>query len=220
MMGNIIGAWVRRVVEAWLLWASRGIKRKCSEAADARIVRLCRASRLAGEPHGRGVVEYELIHPDDLACITEAQAEKLLALIRASRDGKKRNVLWLSDSTYVSWTGRLGDAPVQMLCCYSRFSNEETKDWITLWGSDPTTGGDALLRILGKARSIRQYDFSLPVDAEPFPFSAQGLQAFLDDIRSGRRPKHATTRRGDATIPCDACFSRTKVAFTHLEGFR
>jgi hypothetical protein len=59
-------------------------------------VRRCRASRL-----GRGVVAYELVRPDDaLANITEAQAEKLLALIMDSEEPRDR--VWISEDPLTS----------------------------------------------------------------------------------------------------------------------
>ena len=139
-MGNIIGALVRRFVEAFLLRTWWEIKMMHNEAAAAGIVRRCRASsRLGlGEQLGIGVVEYELVRPDARANITEGQAEKMLARIRATGYGGKRNVVWLSGNTCAcrGTSGRTGEAPLRLVCWYC-CSNIEGIPLIYLYGGDP-----------------------------------------------------------------------------------
>jgi hypothetical protein len=215
-MGNAVAAFIRHFVEAWLLPTWRKIKKLYQEATAAGIVRRCRTPRIGDHE----LVEYELIRPAAaLAMLTEEQADKVLGLIGASHvSGGKRNVAWVSDDCCLGIPGLLGNVPARMISCYNRYcrsNGEEKKEWIALWGGDPVSGGDALLRILGKARNIRQYDLQLPVGSASFPISIDGLQAFLDDIRNGQRSKNPTVSR---TVAWDAGCVRAKVAFTPFGG--
>jgi hypothetical protein len=189
------------------------------EAQLASILRRCDAasSRLgaAAEPN---LVEYELVSSDALASITEDEAERLLEFIGTADDGigdGPGRVVWVRDQdregasylchSYLRLPREVG--PVGMRC-HCRRANKREIVSIYVRGEDPVATGDALLRILGRARGVRQYLFTAMPSTDPFPVSVEALQAFLRDTQDRRRPMHA-----DRDAICEACYSYTKVAF-------
>lgn len=189
------------------------------EAPLARILRRCdvASSRLGGATDPN-LDEDEVVSCDALASITEDEAERLLAVIGTAwyrRGNYSGWIVWLWDrggdrASYLcrAFLHLPGEADPVRLYCEFRCANKRETVLICVAGEDPVAGGDALLRILGKARQVRQYEFTAMSSNGQFPFSVEALRGFLRDIQDGRRPMHA-----DRDGLSHGCYSYTKVSF-------
>lgn len=202
---------------------SRARGETATTAADSTLARILRRRQEPRVPQmnarfPREVVEYEFVDADTLLNINSEQSDRLISFLE-DESGEDR-ALWLSNRCFLR-RGDIFDRNPRHLChvaCTLRLSYDRpnAREYIHIdlvgmeasLSSQPIAEGDALLRILSKHCGIHRFHVVARDGSSSIPASVAGLQLFVSDIPSGRRPRHCQW-----DPPSDYCRSPTAFSF-------